>query len=88
MSMNDVSHTSSDIAVWKPIVAKFQQSSLWRAVWQMTNTLGAYAVTWLAIYFALGISWWLVPPLALLAAGFVVRIFIIFHDCGHKINSM
>jgi len=29
------------------------------------------------------ISWWLVVPLAILAAGFEVRQFIIFHDCGH-----
>jgi omega-6 fatty acid desaturase (delta-12 desaturase) len=35
------------------------------------------------MYLGLGISYWLVIPLAILAAGFLVRIFIIFHDCGH-----
>jgi acyl-lipid omega-6 desaturase (Delta-12 desaturase) len=35
------------------------------------------------IYLSLAVSWWLVLPLAILAGGFVVRIFIIFHDCGH-----
>jgi acyl-lipid omega-6 desaturase (Delta-12 desaturase) len=83
MLMNDSIDAQTDIAVWKPIVARFQQSSIWRAVWQMANTIGAYAVTWGLIYFAVAISWWLVIPLALLGAGFVVRIFIIFHDCGH-----
>jgi omega-6 fatty acid desaturase (delta-12 desaturase) len=29
------------------------------------------------------VSWWLTIPLAVLAAAFLVRIFIIFHDCGH-----
>jgi len=29
------------------------------------------------------ISWWLTVPLAVLAAGLLVRVFIIFHDCGH-----
>src|SRR5260221_6092569 len=29
------------------------------------------------------VSWWLTLPLAVMAAGLLVRIFIIFHDCGH-----
>jgi omega-6 fatty acid desaturase (delta-12 desaturase) len=33
--------------------------------------------------YALGVSYWLMLPLAILAAGFLARIFIIFHDCGH-----
>jgi omega-6 fatty acid desaturase (delta-12 desaturase) len=33
--------------------------------------------------YALAVSYWLMLPLAILAAGFLVRIFIIFHDCGH-----
>src|SRR5688572_26300127 len=83
MPMTDSTPTRCDVAAWKPIVAKFQQSSVVRAVWQMVNTLGAYAITWYLIYLTVSVSWWLVVPLALLAAGFVVRIFIIFHDCGH-----
>jgi omega-6 fatty acid desaturase (delta-12 desaturase) len=31
----------------------------------------------------LRVSWWLAVPLAVLAGGFLVRTFIIFHDCGH-----
>jgi omega-6 fatty acid desaturase (delta-12 desaturase) len=29
------------------------------------------------------VSYWITLPLAVLAAGFLVRVFIIFHDCGH-----
>ena len=36
------------------------------------------------MYFSLSISWWLTIPLALLAGAMLVRIFIIFHDCGHS----
>ena len=32
---------------------------------------------------SLAVSWWLTVPLAILAGGFLVRVFIIFHDCGH-----
>ena len=35
------------------------------------------------MYFSLSITYWLTFALAIPAAGFMVRIFIIFHDCGH-----
>jgi len=35
------------------------------------------------MYFSLSISYWLTLALAIPAGGFMVRIFIIFHDCGH-----
>ena len=35
------------------------------------------------MYLCLPVSYWLILPLAVLAGGFMVRIFIIFHDCGH-----
>lgn len=35
------------------------------------------------MYLSLNISYWLTIALALPAAGLMVRIFIIFHDCGH-----
>lgn len=81
--MTNPIHETIDTATWKPIVAKFQKPSVGRAAWQMTNTLGGYALTWFLLAICIKISWWLVPPLVLLAAGFLVRTFIIFHDCGH-----
>ena len=35
------------------------------------------------MYRSLDVSYWLTLALALPAAGFLMRIFIIFHDCGH-----
>jgi acyl-lipid omega-6 desaturase (Delta-12 desaturase) len=68
---------------WKAIVIRFQQSSAWRAGWQLINTLVPYAVLWYAMVRCISVSYWLMLPLAVLAAGFLVRLFIIFHDCGH-----
>ena len=68
---------------WKEIVARYQHASTRRAVWQLINTIGPYLGLWLLMYFCLGVSYWLVMPLALLAGAFMVRAFIIFHDCGH-----
>ena len=70
-------------AGWKPIVEKYQQPSTGRAIWQIVNSFGPYGVLWYLMYLSLSVSWWLTVPLAALAAAFLVRIFIIFHDCGH-----
>jgi omega-6 fatty acid desaturase (delta-12 desaturase) len=68
---------------WKAIVARYQEPALWRGIWQVLNTLVPYAGLWYLMYLSLSISYWLTVPLALLAGGFLVRVFIIFHDCGH-----
>src|SRR5208282_2136852 len=70
-------------AAWKVIVAKYQKPSRWRASWQIIDTLVPYALLWYLMYLCRPISWWLVVPLAVLAGALLVRVFIIFHDCGH-----
>lgn len=71
------------VAAWKAILADHQKPSFWRASWQIVNTIGSYAVLWYLMYLSLSISWWITLPLAALAGALLVRIFIIFHDCGH-----
>jgi omega-6 fatty acid desaturase (delta-12 desaturase) len=66
-----------------PAVARYQHASTKRALWQLTNTFGPYVLLWYAMYRVLEISLWLTVPLAIVSAAFLVRIFIIFHDCGH-----
>ena len=68
---------------WKAIVAECQAPSFWRATWQLVNTVGAYVALWVLLHWSLHISWFLTVPIAVLAGLFLVRIFIIFHDCGH-----
>lgn len=68
---------------WKQVVARYQKASVPRGVWQIVNTLVPYAGLWVLMYWTAQISWWLTLPLAILAGGFLVRVFIIFHDCGH-----
>jgi acyl-lipid omega-6 desaturase (Delta-12 desaturase) len=68
---------------WQEVVAKYQQPALRRGLWQLINTLVPYAALWYLMYLSLGVSYWLTAALALLAAGFLVRVFVIFHDCGH-----
>ena len=75
--------SQTDTSAWKEIVARYQKPSIGRGVWQIVNTLVPYAVLWYLMYLCLAVSFWLVVPLAILAGGFMIRIFIIHHDCGH-----
>jgi omega-6 fatty acid desaturase (delta-12 desaturase) len=68
---------------WRALVKKYQQPSLPLGLWQIANTLIPYAGLWFLMYATLGVSWLLTFLLAALAALFLVRVFIIFHDCGH-----
>jgi omega-6 fatty acid desaturase (delta-12 desaturase) len=72
-----------DNAAWKAIVLNYQKPSPWKASWQIIDTLIPYALVWYLMYLCRPISWWLVLPLAMLAGALLVRVFIIFHDCGH-----
>ena len=72
-----------ETAGWKEIVRKYQTPSLRSAAGQIVNTIGSYLALWVILYFALQVSYWLVVPLAILAGAFLVRTFIIFHDCTH-----
>jgi omega-6 fatty acid desaturase (delta-12 desaturase) len=68
---------------WKEIVARYQKPSIGRATWQMINTFIPFLALWVLMYLTRGISWWLTVPMAILAGALTVRMFIIFHDCGH-----
>lgn len=61
----------------------FQEPMLARSLGQVATSFGGFFVTSAAAYFLLGVSVWIALPLLPLAAGFLVRIFIIQHDCGH-----
>ena len=74
---------SSKAPNWRKIVRKYQQPSLKKSSWQIVNSMGPYVALWVAMYFTISFSWLLTLGLAILAALFLVRIFIIFHDCGH-----
>src|SRR6185503_18132995 len=50
---------------------------------QITTSFGGFFATCAAMYACFEVSAWIALPLSIVAAGFLVRIFIIQHDCGH-----
>jgi omega-6 fatty acid desaturase (delta-12 desaturase) len=69
--------------LWRSAVAKYERPDLKRSIWQIANSVIPYLLLWWAMYESLSWSWWITAALAFPAAGFLVRIFIIFHDCTH-----
>ena len=68
---------------WESLVKKYQNAPNRKSIWQLTNSFLPYFIIWYLMYLSLDVSYWLTLLLSLPAAGFVVRIFIIQHDCGH-----
>ena len=68
---------------WQKIISPYAHPDLRKSLWQTINTLVPYFLLFYISMRSLEISFWLTLPLSILTAGFVVRAFIIFHDCGH-----
>jgi omega-6 fatty acid desaturase (delta-12 desaturase) len=68
----------------REILNQYSRPNISRSVWQMINTLVPFFAMWaLAAYVFKNYSFWWMLPVTVLAAGFMVRAFIIFHDCCH-----
>ncbi len=74
---------SLDAGNWRAIVAPYQKADVRRAVFQLLNTLVPLAALLYVMYLSLAWSYWLTLALAVPTAGFLIRTFIIMHDCGH-----
>ena len=70
---------------WHQDVARYAHPNQRRAIWQLVNTLGPYIGLWILMVYTVktGVSYWVTLALAVVAAAFLVRIFIFFHDCCH-----
>ena len=69
---------------WQNIVIKYQKANTKAAVWQIITSFLPFIGLWILMYFSLSVSYWLTLGLGLVNAFFLVRIFIIQHDCGHQ----
>jgi acyl-lipid omega-6 desaturase (Delta-12 desaturase) len=70
-------------ASWRKTLARYQSPELNRSLWQLANSVLPFLFLWYLMVRSLEVGYWLTLLLAIPAAGFLIRIFIIFHDCGH-----
>ncbi len=66
------------------ILAPYQKADTRHSILQLVNTVIPYFVLWYLMIRSLSISYALTLALSVVAALFLIRIFIFFHDCGHN----
>jgi acyl-lipid omega-6 desaturase (Delta-12 desaturase) len=74
---------TTEIASLARLAAHYREPSPVRSSFELIVTVGALVLLWMAMWASLHVSYWLTLLLAVPAAGFVVRVFLIQHDCGH-----
>lgn len=67
----------------KKEVSPFEKTDVKKSIFQVLNTFIPFFGLWFLSYQSLSISMWLSLALSVAASGFLIRIFIIFHDCTH-----
>jgi acyl-lipid omega-6 desaturase (Delta-12 desaturase) len=69
---------------WRNRLAPYQQPSLGRSIAEIAVSAAPLALIWIGAWFATAAGlWWLALLLAVPAAGFLVRLFMVQHDCSH-----
>ena len=69
---------------WQSLVAKYQVPEVpGIACYNWRHSVIPFLLMWLRCTRSLEVGYWLTLLLAIPAAGFMTRTFIIFHDCGH-----
>jgi acyl-lipid omega-6 desaturase (Delta-12 desaturase) len=82
MTENSITGKDNQLS-WMQIISRYNFPDPIKSWWQIINSVVPYIVIWYLMYLSLNISYWLTLFLSVIAAGFMTRIFIIFHDCGH-----
>ncbi len=71
------------LANWKEMIKQYQKPSTSKATWMMITTFVPFIAIWVLIYFVIQWSVLWSIPLFILNGLFLLRIFVIQHDCGH-----
>ena len=76
-------HAAPDSRTWAQILARYREPSSARSILELLITALPLVLLWLLMWASLGVGYWLCLLLSVPTAGFLVRLFIIQHDCGH-----
>jgi omega-6 fatty acid desaturase (delta-12 desaturase) len=81
--MQDQTQSFRSAREWLSVLARYREPSTRRSLFELAATLVPFLALWALAWMALQVSPWLALALAVLNGAFLVRIFIIQHDCGH-----
>jgi omega-6 fatty acid desaturase (delta-12 desaturase) len=71
------------VSGWQKIIRPYQIADNRQAAWQLINSLIPFIALYAMMLWVIRYSYGLTIPFIILTAGFQMRLFIIFHDCGH-----
>jgi omega-6 fatty acid desaturase (delta-12 desaturase) len=74
---------AQEAQTWTQVLARYREPSRVRSAIELIITVGALVLLWTLMWKALSVGYWLCLLLAIPTAGFLVRLFMIQHDCGH-----
>jgi acyl-lipid omega-6 desaturase (Delta-12 desaturase) len=80
-----LTENASAVPALREILAAYQRPNPWRSLAEIALSAAPLALIWAAAWFAVDAGlWWLALILSIPAAGFILRLFMIQHDCGHR----
>jgi omega-6 fatty acid desaturase (delta-12 desaturase) len=81
---HNADNADPDARIWTQILSRYRAPSRSRSVVELAVTALPLTALWAAAWFIYSLGfWWISLLIAIPAAGFLVRLFMIQHDCGH-----
>lgn len=75
--------SDANVGAWLKILARYRQPRMARSAFELIVTLVPFATFWAIAYLSLANGFWLGLAAILPAGAFLLRLFMIQHDCGH-----
>ncbi len=74
---------AADLRALTQSLARYREPNHGRSIVEILITVAPFVLLWASMWMSLHIGYWLCLLLAVPAGGFLVRLFMIQHDCGH-----
>lgn len=74
---------ASDLRRWSKLLAGYRTPDRKRSAFELGITMAAFGLLWTLTYLSVRYEFWLGLVFVFPAAGFLLRLFMIQHDCGH-----
>ncbi|MDX6749545.1 fatty acid desaturase [Geminicoccaceae bacterium 1502E] len=83
MSISSRPSAEDGSRAWTARLARYREPVLGRGIFELAVSAAAFLASWIGAWLSLRAAFWPGTLLILPAAGFLVRLFMIQHDCGH-----
>jgi len=75
--------TTRSAREWASLLSRYREPSGARSTIELAITVAAFALAWVVMWMTLGYGYAFTLLLAVPAAGLLLRLFVLQHDCGH-----